>query len=102
MQYRVFVPKIAGGQERRNLVIGPPGLFVALTVQILMVLTAQRYGKFIADLASKRSGLREFEMVGIAGRALTDEAGLRCDKHEMRLVTLPDGLSERRDHFRCS
>ena len=37
-------------------------------------------------------------MMGIAGHARTDQAGLRSDKPQMGLVPLADGLLERRDY----
>ena len=45
-----------------------------------MMFTAYRYGKFVADLASKCSGLGKLEMMGITWGALTDEAGLCCNE----------------------
>jgi hypothetical protein len=54
-----------------------------MAMQLMMVVAAERHGEFVANLASEGSGLREFQMMGIAGRALTDQARLRCDKSQM-------------------
>ena len=62
----------------------------------MMVVTAQRHRKFVADLASKGSRLSEFQMVGIAGRALADQAGLRAYKCQVGLVAASDLLAQRR------
>ncbi len=51
-----------------------------MAMQLLMVLTAERHGEFVADLASKRSGLREFQVVGITGQPLADQAWPRCNE----------------------
>ena len=45
-------------------------------MQRMMVFAAERHGKFVADLASEGSGLRKLQVVGIAGRALADQAEL--------------------------
>ena len=70
-----------------------------MAMQLLMMLTAERHGKFVADLAPERSRLGKFEMMGIAGRALADQAGLRCDKREMGLVALAAGFEQRGSLF---
>src|SRR3982074_3368073 len=51
-----------------------------------MMVAAERHGEFVADLATEGSGLREFQMMGIARRALTDQAGLRGDECEVGAV----------------
>jgi hypothetical protein len=40
-----------------------------VAVQFLMMIPAEWYGKFVADLPAKGAGLGKFEMVGIAGRS---------------------------------
>ena len=93
------LPEIPCHPDRRNLHIGPPRHFVAMAVQIPVMFSAQGDGKFVADLASERSRLGKFEMMGIARRALADQAGLRCHKREMGLVALAAGLGQRGGQF---
>ena len=93
------LPEVLCNRDRRNLHIGPPGHFVAMAVQIPVMFTTQRDGKFVADLAPERSRLGKFEMMGIARRALADQAGLRCHKREMGLVALAAGLRQRGGQF---
>ena len=38
-----------------------------MVVQLDVVFAAYRNGKFVADLAAQRSGLRKFQVMGIAG-----------------------------------
>ena len=90
-------PKLRRHRYRYDLLIGPPGDFVAMAVEFLMMLPAQGYGKFIADLASERSRLSKFEMMCITGCPLTDQAALCGDEREMRLVALAERLAQRRD-----
>ena len=51
-----------------------------------MVAAAQGHGELIAGLAAKRPALREAKMMGVAGLAATDQAGLDRDEFEMLLV----------------
>jgi hypothetical protein len=45
-------PKLLCRFHRRDLQLSPPRLFVAMAVQIIMVLAAQRHRELITDLAS--------------------------------------------------
>ena len=65
-----------------------------------MMLSAQWHGEFVADLASERSWLDEFEVVGVARRALADQTRLGCDKGEMGFVPLANGLRYGLDQLR--
>jgi hypothetical protein len=66
--------------QRSDLYICPPCLFISVSVEVLMMRTAQWYSKFITDLAPQRVGWREFEMVSIGGRLLANKTRLRSDK----------------------
>jgi hypothetical protein len=48
------LPEVLCHFDRRNLHIVPPSNLVAMAMQILVVVTAERDGKFVADLASER------------------------------------------------
>lgn len=64
-----------------------------------MMVAAQGYSELIADLASQRSRLGEFEVVGVAGTALADKTRLRCHKRQMTFASCARGLDEREGHF---
>jgi hypothetical protein len=59
------------------------GHFVAVAMQLIMVIAAHRDRKFIADLAPQRSGLSKFEMVCIAGLALANHTWLCPNKRQV-------------------
>jgi hypothetical protein len=60
------------------------------------MVAAQRNGEFVADLAAKGSRLCKFEVMGVTGGALANQAGLSSDKREVRLVSLADCFAQRR------
>jgi hypothetical protein len=70
-----------------------------MAVQRMVMVTTQRYRKFIAHLASQHVRLGKFQVVGIAWRTLTDQARLRGDECEMGLASSADRLAYWRDHF---
>ena len=91
------LPKLSCRFQRGNLQIGPPRHFVAVTVQLIMVLAAERHGEFVADLAAERPGLGKFQVMGVARAALADETRLRADKGEMGLVASTALFTDRRN-----
>ena len=74
------VPQSLRDLSRRDLNVCPPGGLVTVAMQLFVMLTAQWDGKLVTDLAPERSRLSKFEVVGIARRALADQAGLSCYK----------------------
>jgi hypothetical protein len=46
-------PQVLRHLNRRDLNVGPPGGFVAMAMQLLMMVTAKRHSKFVADFASE-------------------------------------------------
>ena len=81
------LPEIFCGFHWHNLEIGPPRGLVAIAMQVQMVISAQWYGEFVADLASERARLGKFQMMGIAGRASADKTRLGSDESKMSLVS---------------
>src|ERR1700736_3454249 len=67
------LPRDLHGINRRT---SPPGLLVAKAVVVPVMRSAQRYGEFVADLASHRAGLRESKMVGVSGASPTNKTRL--------------------------
>jgi len=46
--YRADFPKLVRDRDRRHLHVRPPGRFVAVPVQLPMVLAAERHGELVA------------------------------------------------------
>ena len=58
-------PEHAGVDRRIDPDIPPQGVFIAATVHLAMMSSAQRHGEFIAHFAAERPALRKPEVVGI-------------------------------------
>ena len=54
----------------------PPSSLVAVTMQLLMMVAAERGGELIADLETQGSGLSKAQVVRVGGLTAADEAGL--------------------------
>src|SRR5262249_45902297 len=80
---------------RIKLLLLPPRSFVAAPVKLAMMQPAQRHGELVAHLSSHRLPVGKLDVVGIARRAATNQAGLRADKFEMLLVTTAQPLGQR-------
>src|SRR5438105_4868599 len=85
-------PEVPCSRQRVDLHIRPPGLFITLPVQGLMVRPTQRDSKLIADLAPERARLRELEVMCIHWGLLADETGQSPNESEMRLASFPRRL----------
>ena len=46
-------PQSLRNLSRRDLNVSPPGSLVTVAMQLLMMLTAERHSKLVADLASE-------------------------------------------------
>ena len=57
------MPKLVSCFDRRDLNVCPPRDFVAVAMKLSMMVSTQWHSEFVADLASERSWLREFEMM---------------------------------------
>src|SRR5258705_3835596 len=90
------LPKLLCLVERVNPEVGPPCSFIAMAMQRFVVLAAQPHSELVADLAPQRSRLGKLQMVGIARRALADQAALRAHKCQMGLIAAPDLFAQRR------
>jgi len=79
-------PKLSGNRHWRHLHICPPVCFIAVPMQLLMVLPAERHGKLVAYLSAQGSRPRNLEMVSVTRSRFANKARLRCDKGEVRLA----------------
>jgi hypothetical protein len=67
---RTGPPEFPSDFERRDLEVGPPCRFIAMTMQVVVMRAADRDSKFVTDLAAHRLGLSKFEVVRVARQAL--------------------------------
>jgi len=74
----------------------PPGDFVAEAMVVLMMRPAQRYCELVADLAPHCALLGEPQMVCIGRASPAYETRLRCHKLEIRFVSMPPRLADRK------
>src|SRR5258708_4286745 len=86
------LPKLLCDLKWGDVHVRPPGGFVAAQMQVLMVGATQRHGELVADLSTKRAGLRKFEMVRITGDAPTYQTRLGPHEEEMGFVSSANGL----------
>ena len=90
-----FSPERARHANRVDARGGPPAGFVAGAVQLAMMSTAEWHGELVADLEAKTAGLREAQMVGIAGLPGTDQAWLFGDESKVVLIAVAAQLGKR-------
>ena len=94
-----FDPKPAGRGYGIDRSAAPPPCFITAAVDLSMVTAAQRDGEFVTDLFAERPALGEAEVMGIAGYASADQAGLLRHVFEMSPVTDPPWLRKREHAF---
>jgi hypothetical protein len=92
-----LTPKIGGHNERVDLVFGPPGPFIAASMKLAVVQSADGYSKLIADLSLHRTLLGKLDVVGIGRRSAADETRLRGDKPQVFAVSLSYRLTDDAD-----
>ena len=73
-------PKIGGHNEGVDLVFGPPGPFIAASMKLAVVQSADRDSKLIADLSPHRTLLGKLDVVGIGRGSAADQTRPRGDK----------------------
>src|SRR5271163_4741700 len=81
--------------DRVNGCLLPPSGLIAVSVELAMMPPAQGDGELIADLAAKCTGLRKAQVVGIAGLAATDKAGLMSHLPDVLAIPHTARLGER-------
>src|SRR6516162_5404497 len=90
-----LLPESLGDFEWLDIELLPPGGLIAGLMQLTMMTSAERNGELIAHLQPDGSGLGEAQVMRVRRLPATDEAGLRGDKLQMRLVAQPLGLTKR-------
>jgi hypothetical protein len=73
-----------------------------MTMQVLVVVTAEGYGELVADLPAQGSRLRKLQVMGIRGGPFTESAGLFTNKEQMALASPPQLLGKRQACFRSA
>lgn len=84
---------------RIEVVRPPPFLFVTGAVDLAVVRTAKRHGKFVAHFAPERPGLREPNMMRIRRLPPADQASLRSNEFQMRFIAPPPRFAEGENAF---
>ena len=90
---RLF-PEVSGDLQRFDLEVVPPGHFIADLMQLPVMTAAERNRELVADFEADRSRLGEPQVKRIARLPPADEARLRGDEPEMRLVAQAFGLGD--------
>src|SRR5438105_257760 len=89
---RTCRPQLLRDGQWRDLQVAPPGPFVALPVQLVVMGAAQRHRELVAHLAAQGSRLGKFQMVSVARGLPANEAGLLPDKQQVGLAALAGRL----------
>jgi hypothetical protein len=84
-----FEPQRPSNDGRIDAGVLPPPGFIAATVDLAMMSSAQRNGELIADLAPEGSALRKAEVVSIHGSSAADQAGVADDRLNVLPITNP-------------
>ena len=82
-----------------NPALLPPFFLVAHSVEGSVVRGAERHDPLVTDLASDRSRLGKADMVGMAWRTPTHEAGLGRHVTEMLLISDPARRADGKSRF---
>ncbi len=85
-------PQCAGREGRINPDASPPRGFIAATMDLAMVSTAQWNGVLVANLSSERTALGKSEVVGIRESATTNQTGVLGNRFDVIAVTNPARL----------
>jgi hypothetical protein len=79
-------PESNGMRNRINTLLLPPKLLGSNAVNRLVMGYTKGHRPLIANLAPKSSRLRKSQMMSLPGRSTADDAGLRGDITQMRLI----------------
>ena len=85
-------PQRTGMDGRIDPCLGPPCGLIARAMDLVVMASAQRYGEFIARLATKRAMLGKAQMMGICGHAAADQAWLLGYEPDVVFVADPAWL----------
>jgi hypothetical protein len=88
-------PERAGGREGIYCCVAPPQRFIARAVDLTVVCAAKRDCKFITNLASEGTTLREPQMVRIRWSPTANQAGLFDDVSHVVAITNATRFRER-------
>ena|ERR1700730_188755 len=94
-----FKPQRSRGTGRIEAELLPPRGFIAVTMQLAMMSTAQRDGELVTDPAAQCSVLRKTQMMGVARLTSADHASLLRDKSHMIAIANAPRLRMSEDGF---
>jgi hypothetical protein len=92
-----FPPELSGDLDGIDALRLPPGDLIAGAMQVTVMDAAERHRELIAHFAAQRARLHEAQMMGIAGLAPTDQAGLPGHVAQMVLVAIAARCGDRED-----
>jgi hypothetical protein len=87
-------PQYRGSSQGINTGSLPPLGFIAATMELAVVATAEWDREFVAHLASERPVLSKAQVVSVRRAASTEEAGLLGDELNVALIPHPARLWE--------
>jgi hypothetical protein len=92
-----FKPERTGGRNRIYSRPPPPACFIPAAMHLAMVRATERNRELVADLASKRSGLREAQMMRVGWSATANKTGLPDDVPDVIAISDTTRFGERKD-----
>jgi hypothetical protein len=87
-----LAPERSGNFQHINSKAAPPSRFIAVTVELAMMTTAQRNGELVAHFAGERAALCEPKVVGIGRKPTAHKARLACHQPDVIAIAYPPGL----------
>ena len=94
-----FEPQLTGGEGRVDTGFAPPFGFIAMTMELAVMTTAERHGELVADLAAERPALGKAQVMGVGRFATTDQTRLLRHKAHMVAITDAPRLGMRENRF---
>jgi hypothetical protein len=73
-----LAPERSGNFQHINSKAAPPSRFIAVTVELAMMTTAQRNGELVAHFAGERAALSEPEVVRIGRKPAAHQTKSAC------------------------
>ena len=97
-QWVGFEPQLTGREGRVDSSLVPPRRFIAMTMQLAVMATAERHGELVADLAAERPALGKAQVMGVGRFTAADQTSLL--RHKAHMVAIADaprlGMRENR------
>lgn len=89
-----MVPQAAGAANWINACLLPPPNLLTAAMNLAMVYSAQRDGKFVTNFTPERAALRKAQMMSIRGLASANQTWLPGDQFDVLAVSHAPRLGE--------